>query len=236
MAEDSPNLQRLLVYMLGDAGALVTCTANGQEALKAAQAVDRTDQAFDLILMDMQMPVMNGYDATRAMRSCGITTPIIALTAHAMSGDRDRCMEAGCNEYLTKPVDEPLLLRTIRRFHLDDARTPASAIGQTGQALTLPHTPVASTPSRPWLVHLRAEFNRTLPERANAIAAAFDSDGPRGKECAAVVHQIAGIASNLGRPDITQLAIAAEESLRTRGSAAEAASRVAALVAAMRHR
>jgi HPt (histidine-containing phosphotransfer) domain-containing protein len=86
------------------------------------------------------------------------------------------------------------------------------------------------------LAHLREEFNRTLPERADAIAAAFDSDGPRGKECAALVHQMAGIASNLGRPDITQLAITAEESLRTHGAAAAAASHVAALVAAMRHR
>jgi PAS domain S-box-containing protein len=237
VAEDSPDLQRLLVYMLGDAGALVTCTANGQEALKAAQAVDRTDQAFDLILMDMQMPVMNGYDATRAMRSCGITTPIIALTAHAMSGDRDRCMEAGCNEYLTKPVDEPLLMRTIRRLRPDALPGTPPAGSHAGTTPNAPAVPTTTAPpSRPWLAHLREEFNRTLPERADAIAAAFDSDGPRGKECAALVHQMAGIASNLGRPDITQLAITAEESLRTHGAAAAAASHVAALVAAMRHR
>jgi two-component system, cell cycle response regulator DivK len=86
-------------------------------AKDGAQGVKLTEeQSPDLVLMDISLPVMNGYEATMRIREKNTTLPIIGLSAHAMSGDRDKALEAGCNDYLTKPVDEDQLLRVVRQF------------------------------------------------------------------------------------------------------------------------
>jgi PAS domain S-box-containing protein len=108
LVEDGRDNQRLLRMQLGDAGAEVTSAVNGKIGVELA-----TTQPFDLILMDMQMPVMDGYAATAELRRRGLTIPIVALTAHAMAEDRNRCMASGCSAYLSKPIDEQTLLRTV---------------------------------------------------------------------------------------------------------------------------
>ena len=111
LVEDNPVNQQLMKVILCRMGHDVTLAENGQQAVDAAQAT-----AFDIILMDIQMPVMNGLEATRILRQKGIKTPVIAVTANALKGDRDLCIQAGCDDYLSKPVDKDRLAEVIARY------------------------------------------------------------------------------------------------------------------------
>jgi len=111
LAEDGIDNQRLFQMQLRDAGASVSSALNGQIAVELAAL-----ESFDLILMDMQMPVMDGYSATLELRRREVATPIVALTAHAMAEDREKCIACGCTDYLSKPVSEETLLKTVHQY------------------------------------------------------------------------------------------------------------------------
>ncbi|MBI3667208.1 MAG: response regulator [Acidobacteria bacterium] len=117
LAEDNAVNQMLAVRLLEKRGHKVMVAGNGQEALAALER-----QAFDVVLMDVQMPVMGGFEATAAIRErekgTGSHIPIVAMTAYAMRGDRDRCLEIGMDGYVSKPLDTEELMRTVERLVL----------------------------------------------------------------------------------------------------------------------
>lgn len=130
LAEDCLDNQLLIASLLRKWGLTVAVASDGREALDAALASRAAGEPFDVILMDMQMPVVDGYEATRELRRQGWTGPIHALTAHAMPGDRKECLEAGCTDYATKPIVRPklyaLLVASLAQGGRDAAAEPTA--------------------------------------------------------------------------------------------------------------
>ncbi len=128
LAEDNAVNQRLAVRLLEKLGHTVVVANNGKEALAALE-----ERSFDLVLMDVQMPEMGGFEATRAIREkeqrTGAHVPIVAMTAHAMKGDRERCLDAGMDSYVSKPVQAEELSKVIEEMILTRARTETGASG-----------------------------------------------------------------------------------------------------------
>ncbi len=116
VVEDGPENQWLIGMHLRNAGASVTPATDGREGVAKARDAQACDAPYDTVLMDMQMPIMDGYTAAGEVRKLGYDGPIIAFTAHAMTGDREKCLEAGCDDYKTKPINGPDLVATIRRL------------------------------------------------------------------------------------------------------------------------
>jgi CheY-like chemotaxis protein len=115
-AEDSRGIQVLLKRLLQPLVSELKIVDDGEQAVAELQASIAAGAPYDLVLMDMQMPVLDGYSATQRLRAAGVATPIIALTASAMAGDRERCLAAGCNTYLSKPLDRAQLVSAIAQW------------------------------------------------------------------------------------------------------------------------
>ncbi|MGV3483851.1 MAG: ATP-binding protein, partial [Planctomycetaceae bacterium] len=116
LADDRRDVWRIGKYFLEKCGAEVTIVEDGRQALDAVQRAQGDGNPFDLILMDMQMPVMTGREAVAAIRDLRLQIPIIALTADAMDGEREACLAMGCDEYFPKPIDGPRLMNLIASF------------------------------------------------------------------------------------------------------------------------
>jgi signal transduction histidine kinase/DNA-binding response OmpR family regulator len=152
LVEDSPDNRRLIAMILERAGAHVIAAENGQDALDRYYGVHTTSDdvvlqrpEIDLILMDMQMPVMDGYEATRILRQRGCRVPIVALTANAMVGDRQKCLDAGCTDFATKPVDRRRLLTLAASY---TAASRARRAARAGRWSDSPPTEEATVASR----------------------------------------------------------------------------------------
>jgi len=114
LAEDNPVNQKLAKLMLTRAGYKVDVANDGKDAI---EQYTTAPERFDVILMDIEMPEMDGFEATRVIRQKGFATvPIIAMTAHAMKGDREKCLEAGMNDYITKPIKRELVFEILEKY------------------------------------------------------------------------------------------------------------------------
>jgi signal transduction histidine kinase/CheY-like chemotaxis protein/HPt (histidine-containing phosphotransfer) domain-containing protein len=204
LAEDNPVNQKLAVGILTKRGHLVRVAQNGREAVEACEA-----GSFDLVLMDVHMPEMGGFEATGMIRQRerihGGHLPIVALTARAMTGDRDRCLEAGMDDYLTKPVKVKALLQIIDRLVLQSAPAPAG-----------PTTEPSDSAFEDRVLHERFDgdlellrvvagtFLESTPplliEMREALAAANPASVSR------IAHRLRGSLANFGADDAVQAA------------------------------
>jgi len=218
LAEDGEDNRDLVSSYLHAAGLELTLAANGRLAVEAATA-----GPFDLVLMDMQMPEMDGYAAARAMRAAGHRMPIIALTANAMTEDRARCLQAGCTEYLSKPISRSQLLATLRRFlpagkapvnSKPDEAAPASVEETTPTAPTGPEAPalVSTMQEEPSVQKLLTRFIARLPDRVALLQSLMRQQDIESLQTA--VHQLRGAAGGYGFPMLTERAGVVEKKIR----------------------
>lgn len=143
VAEDTLTNQALIKLVLEKLGLTVIVAEDGNKALDKA-----LNEQFNLILMDIQMPNLNGYDATRRLRKEGLTTPIVAVTAHAMKGDREKCLAAGCDDYVAKPINRKELVKVIAKYLPTNEEAAAKQLAQTGSQAQPDSAGTGSKPKR----------------------------------------------------------------------------------------
>jgi len=208
VVDDGDENRELLRLVLEEAGLAVEGAENGRTGVEKAQR-----GGFDVILMDMQMPVMDGYTATSTLRRQGYEAPIVALTANAMKGFERECLDAGCTRYLTKPVDIDVLLETLGEL-LGGARRTESAPGApaSGVGTSRPRPPEAERPQserpgagpplvsrlagNPRFRPVIAKFAHRLEEKLQAMEASWEAGDL--DELASLAHWLKGSGGMVG--------------------------------------
>ena len=216
VAEDTPANQKVVTTVLKKRGHSVTVAENGREAVEHFK-----NEPFDVVLMDVQMPVLNGYQATAAIRELerkrGTTTPIIAMTAHAMRGDREKCLEAGMDAYITKPLDVKQLLGLIESITEDGEAGADPASRPEGDVTSkAPVIDYADTMKRLGNdAELFREFVGFYDEDSRAILTQIEKavESSDAGQLLHAAHSLKGLAANLGALRV----VAAAFSLETTG-------------------
>jgi CheY-like chemotaxis protein/anti-sigma regulatory factor (Ser/Thr protein kinase) len=206
LVDDNPHNERIIRYILQRAGALVSSVTDGLAGVEAVLGAQADGRPFDVILMDMRMPRMDGYTAVRLLRGEEVRTPIIALTAQAVGEDDRRCLASGCDAYVAKPIDEAALLQTVSRL----ARCEAVADGPSAPSMTggrgtnLAHDAGFAAAAM--------RYAAGLNDSAEQLRSAWMVRDHR--VLLEVTHRLRGTATNYGFPEITRAAGECEILLR----------------------
>ena len=201
VVEDCEDNQYLYREFLESQGAKTTIAEDGYIAQILAQ-----NQSFDLILMDIQLPNLDGYATTKELRAMGVDSPIIALTAHAMLGEKKRCLDAGCNDYLTKPIDCDYLIHTVASYCKRLPREQRSAaIKSIHKSIANKTNPIFSIlDSDPRIQAHLPNFIKGLEKRGRDLKAAYEQKDLN--KIQRLAHQLIGSAANYGFPGLKDLA------------------------------
>jgi len=204
LAEDNSVNQQVAVAMLVKRGHEVHVVGNGREAVDAV-----AEHAYDVVLMDIQMPEMDGFEATQAIRATprGAQLPIIALTAHALSGERERCMAHGMTDYLAKPFKAHELFTLVEQLSEGVAPTPqpVATTPVTAPPVDLEgfRTMLREAGAEEALYSILDTFLRHAPERLATLATAVASGN--GVEIAKAAHVFRGAAATIGAHELAEL-------------------------------
>ena len=227
LAEDSPVGQRLAMELLGRLGHVVTLVANGKEAVRVYE-LQSPDEPFDLVLMDVQMPEMDGLEATRLIRKLELETeahvPIVAMTAHAMKGDRERCLAAGMDDYISKPIRARELERVVEQYG-DGAAREAAAVHEEEELARARASGTEAEPAVDWalaleridghqdlLVDMARDLLGDCPRRLDEIESALvRKDGPTLRRAA---HTLKGSAQAVAAGRVAAVAGEVEAAAR----------------------
>ena len=242
LAEDGPDNRVLITFYLRQAGLEVSEVENGKLARDRALEALKRGNPFDLILMDMQMPELDGYTATAQLRQAGYRAPIVALTAHALGGDREKCLAAGCDDFAVKPIDHDALLAMLKKF-LPEKSGSASAGNEAAPHATRMHpasmnsvhvdTSADSTlgklMAKPGTAKLVERFLSGLPQRIAAIQSA--QAGGDLNQLRVLAHQLKGAAGGYGFTPISQAAAQLENTVNNGADPAALAKSISTLSA-----
>jgi two-component system CheB/CheR fusion protein len=127
VVDDRSEIRFLAKQFIEKSGASVEIAVDGDDALRTIERSENRNEPFDIVLLDMQMPVKDGYTTARELRARGFNKPIIAVTAHAMQGDRQHCLEVGCNDYTPKPLEPRRLLELVAHYYRKSAKPGAAS-------------------------------------------------------------------------------------------------------------
>jgi CheY-like chemotaxis protein/HPt (histidine-containing phosphotransfer) domain-containing protein len=203
LAEDTPDSRDLFVYYLEEAGVEVETVADGLAAYERTLAAAASGTPFDVVLMDMQMPKLDGERATLRLRQVGYTGAVVALTAHAMGSEREKCLRAGCDAFVSKPVEPEELLAAVRRYTL----------ARRAPSFEHPATLKSTLSGGRALMELLAKFIDNLPERLSAIEQSLAAGDVPG--VARLAHQLKGSSASYGFPPLAAAADRLEQDAKS---------------------